>query len=252
MQVIILEDEPLAGEKLQHFLERYDSAIQVAAILPSITATVEWLQEHPQPDLILSDIELLDGNIFSLYQQLSLRCPVIFCTSHDQFLLHAFETNGIAYLIKPFSFDKFRQAMDKYALLRRPLVSDELVRQVAEQLRHTHQPVYRERFTVRVKDGIILLAVEDIQYFYSEYSVTVAVDKQQQKHLLSETLDGVMELVDPDMFFRVNRGEIIRLDSIAAMTPYFGDRLSVRLKGITRQFVTSTSRTAAFRKWICR
>ena len=62
------------------------------------------------PDLIFSDIELLDGNVFVLYEQFRVTCPVIFTTAYDQFLLPAFRGNGIAYLLKPFEYEQFHEA----------------------------------------------------------------------------------------------------------------------------------------------
>ena len=107
MKVVIIEDEPPAREKLAKFIRRYDSRIEILAQLESVGATLRYFDERTIPDLVFADIELLDGNVFEAFENRKISCPVIFTTAYDQFLLQAFEGSGIAYLLKPFDFEKF-------------------------------------------------------------------------------------------------------------------------------------------------
>jgi DNA-binding LytR/AlgR family response regulator len=119
MKVIIIEDEPLASAQISEFVHLYSPDILVLTILTSIKEMAQWLEENSIPDLILSDIELLDGNIFSIFDLMHIPCPIIFITAYDHFLLQAFEKNGIAYLLKPVKYEKFVAAMQKYEQLKR-------------------------------------------------------------------------------------------------------------------------------------
>lgn len=110
MKVVIIEDEPPAREKLAKFIWRYDRQIEILAQLESVAATLQYFEMRAAaPDLVFADIELLDGNVFEVFENGKITCPVIFTTAYDQFLLQAFERNGIAYLLKPFDFQNLRR-----------------------------------------------------------------------------------------------------------------------------------------------
>jgi two-component system response regulator LytT len=83
MKILIVEDEDLAVKKLQKTLELVNPEAEVVGFTDSIKSTVEWLQDNPQPDLILMDIELADGQSFEIFNLADVRSPVIFTTSYD-------------------------------------------------------------------------------------------------------------------------------------------------------------------------
>ena len=96
MNILILEDEELAARQTVEFLQRAGLAPVAPLVIRSVSKALKWLENNPMPDLIFSDIELLDGNVFALYEQFRVTCPIIFTTAYDQFLLPAFRGNGIA------------------------------------------------------------------------------------------------------------------------------------------------------------
>ena len=106
MRILIVEDEDLAVKKLQKTLEIVDPTAEVTGITDSIKDTVEWLMNNPQPDLILMDIELADGQSFEVFNLTEVKCPVIFTTSYDEYALKAFKENSSAYLLKPVQKDE--------------------------------------------------------------------------------------------------------------------------------------------------
>ena len=101
MKILIVEDEELAVKKLQKTLSLVDDSAVVMGITDSIKSTVEWLQNNPNPDLILMDIELADGQSFEIFNLADVKSPVIFTTSYDEFALKAFKVNSVDYLLKP-------------------------------------------------------------------------------------------------------------------------------------------------------
>lgn len=103
MKVLIVEDEDLAVKKLRKTLFTVDGTIEVSGVTDGIKSTVEWLQSNPQPDLILMDIELADGQSFEVFNLTEVKSPVIFTTSYDEYALKAFKVNSVDYLLNPFS-----------------------------------------------------------------------------------------------------------------------------------------------------
>jgi two-component system, LytTR family, response regulator LytT len=251
MRYFILEDEQLAAERVQQFIRRYDPDAVIAGWEKSIQQGLQWLQNHPAPDLIFSDIELLDGNVFHLFAQITPACPVIFATAYDQYLLHAFQTNGIAYLLKPYDYGQFEAAMQKFERLSGPRRwSAELLRALQLALQPAGGRTYKQRFTVRKNSGIYLIDTKDIVFFQAEEKIVFACTADQKRHPLSLSLQETADQLDPQRFFRLNRSELIHIAFVEKLENYGKDRLAVQLRGWPQALVSSAARTADLRDWI--
>ena len=262
MNILILEDEVLAARQTVQFLARAGLAESAPPVVRSIGKALAWLQTNPMPDLIFSDIELLDGNVFALYEQFRVTCPVIFTTAYDQFLLPAFRGNGIAYLLKPFEYEQFHEALDKYHLLRSSLrpaaagpaeasLSPQVLRELSEALRHHNQPQYKQRFSVRTRTGLYLLLVDDIAYVQADEGVTFAVDAAGARYPLTGSLAELERQLDPRRFGRLNRSELVNIAFVEKMEPYFNNRLAVQLRiRPATTLMTSAAQTPEFRRWL--
>jgi DNA-binding LytR/AlgR family response regulator len=101
MKILIVEDEDLAVKKIRKTLHEVDASADVVGVTDSITATVDWLESNPWPDLILMDIELSDGQSFEIFSRIQVKSAVVFTTSYDEYALKAFKVNSIDYLLKP-------------------------------------------------------------------------------------------------------------------------------------------------------
>jgi two-component system, LytTR family, response regulator LytT len=249
MRVVIIEDEPLAAEKLVNFIRRYDETVSVVARLESVREARRWFSENKPPDLIFSDIELLDGNVFEFLETAESNNPVIFTTAFDQFLLSAFERNGIAYLLKPFTYENFVSAMRKLERLKESFAGaqNDLWQEMQQNIR---APKYKTRFVVKIRGGIQFVETEQIAYFQIRSGILFAFDAACNKFPITENLNNLEQLLDPAQFFRINRSEMVNLRFIERLEPYFNDRLLVRLRNVKVKLISSTNRTPSFRKWL--
>ena len=249
MKVVVIEDEPLAADKLCDFIARYDDSMIVAAKLESVAETEKWFRANKSPDLIFSDIELLDGNVFEFLEKEELNSPIIFTTAYDQFLLRAFERNGIAYLLKPFTFENFAAAMRKLEKLKLNLVAAQT--NFWREIQKTFaEPKYKERFVVKTRGGIQFIETENIAYFQIQNGILFAFNAAGNKFPLNENLNSLEQILNPNIFFRINRSEIVNLKFIERLESYFNDRLMIRLKNSKVKLISSTNRTPNLRKWI--
>lgn len=253
MKVVIIEDEKPAREKLKRFIGQYQPQAQVIAELVSITQVVEWFHNNPAPALVFADIELLDGNVFNAFEQMPrLSCPIIFTTSYDQFWMEAFQGNGIEYLLKPFAYERFTAAWDKYQSLQQNLSPDyqQVLQDIHQKLSH-QQKNYKQRFTVKTKDGIYFLEVAEVAYLKAEQGVVFAYTQNQKRHLLPiNTLTQIEPLLNPQYFYRINRSEIVNIQFIDHLETYTKDSLAIVLKHQLGKLVSSQSRTSGLRQWI--
>ncbi|MCE7993481.1 MAG: response regulator transcription factor [Roseivirga sp.] len=252
LKILVLEDEQRAGEKLLDLIDEM-AGDALTDWKRSVAEGIDYLKTH-QPDLIFSDIELLDGSSFEIYDRIKPRCPIIFCTAYDKFYLEAFNTNGIAYLLKPYTREQVMEAWQKYQLLfeqniaPEPAISPALLREFKTLINREQQ--YKRTFTVKKRDGVFLLKVDEIAYFQAQGDFVVGIDRLGKKHILNYSLSAIEEAIDPKQFFRINRSEIVNIDSILKYDAYTKNRLVITLGRPAVNLYTTNSRTPEFRSWV--
>ncbi|MDN3693777.1 LytTR family DNA-binding domain-containing protein [Chryseobacterium tructae] len=252
IKVVIIEDEIPARSKLKRFISELKSPVEVVAEIDTVETAISFLKST-NVDLIFSDIELLDGNAFEIYDQVNIRCPIIFTTAYNQFWMNAFETNGIEYLLKPFTQDRFKKAWDKFLLLRRSDAGEHHVLMKLQQMLSNSQQEksYKKRFTISSHQGSYFLNTDDIAFFAAEEGIIFAIDISGKKHLLNEsTLKDIEMLLNPSAFFRINRSELVQKQHVERIERYNKNTLALQLKGYKHHLLTSQGSTAAFRIWI--
>lgn len=250
MRVVILEDEELAAEKLEKTFLDLEPDAEIVARLPSIASAVEWFNNNPHPELLFSDIRLLDGLCFEFFEQIRPEMPVIFTTAYDQYAIKAFQVNSIDYLLKPVSREKLKASIDKLRSRSKgsPVATD--FQEVLKYLR-VAQPEYKSRFMVRSGQKISAIPTSGIAYFYSENKITFIVTREGKRFLHDQSLEDLTDVLDPKVFFRINRQYIVTFESIAEIHPYFKGRVKLRLTpGADDDVVISAERTPDFKKWI--
>lgn len=254
MKIIIIEDEPLAAERLEQLVKRYDTHFEVLAIIDCVEEAVAWFKEKGMPDLAFMDIQLADGLSFEIFDKVKVSCPVIFATAYDQYAVKAFKVNSVDYLLKPFGFDEVAAALDKYANLHlRPVVqkmnvNTDMIQSLLGQMRQSKS--YKSRFVVRRGEQLVSVPVEDIIYFYSEDKSTLMRTADGKRYVVDYTLGDLDELLDPKDFFRINRGFTTRYSAIEAIVPFSQSRLQLRIKHCENPELVSKGRAAEFREWI--
>ena len=252
IKILIIEDEIPARKKLKRLIGELSMATEIVSEIDTVEEAVSFLKFN-SVDLIFSDIELLDGNAFEIYSQTTLSCPIIFTTAYDQFYMNAFDSNGIDYLLKPYSKDRFQKAWNKFLLLRntefdKDTMFANLTKFISQKF-ETKQ--FKKRYTIRTNQGIQFLDTENIVFFEANEGVVFAFDITGKKSLLSaSTLKEIEDELNPLDFFRINRSELISKQYIEKIERYNKNVLSIKMKGYTNYLKTSQNTTSAFRIWI--
>jgi DNA-binding LytR/AlgR family response regulator len=252
MNVIIIEDEDRTARQLERLLKKYDPATHVLVQLPSVKTAVEWLNHHPQPELILMDIHLEDGLAFSIFEQVKLTAPVIFTTAYDEYMLKAFKVNSIDYLLKPIEYDELAAAIEKFKMLRVQRVAPDLTALLA-LIQKPHQAAFKERFMVTIGAKIHSIEVANIAYFYSEEKATFLFTRTAQLLPIEQSLDQITPLLNPAQFFRVSRQFVVARSAIQTIHAYSAGKLKLDLLPVSRHEVfVSTRRLPEFKDWLGR
>ena len=113
MNILLIEDELPAYRRLRKMLLQKLPNAQISEQLESISATVSYLQNKPEPQLIFMDIQLADGLSFSIFEQVEIQSPIIFTTAFDQYTLKAFKVHSIDYLLKPIEEEALVSSLQK-------------------------------------------------------------------------------------------------------------------------------------------
>jgi DNA-binding LytR/AlgR family response regulator len=254
MKVLIIEDEPLAAKRLQSMLDQIDPKIQVLAVVDSIAESVEWLDENTPPDLIFMDIMLADGQSFEIFEQIEIHVPVIFTTAYDEFAIRAFKVNSIDYLLKPIGAEMLSAALKKYALIN---PSSEIFRQTIKSLlnavANNLPPEYKNRFLVKTGDKFIPVTIADIAYFSFSDRLTFLTTTANKRFMLGSTLDDLEAVVDPKVFFRLNRKYIVSFPAINTVHNYFNGKLKTFVfPEIIEGIIVSKEKAQLFKNWLDR
>ncbi|WP_421870813.1 LytR/AlgR family response regulator transcription factor [Marinoscillum sp.] len=250
MNLLILEDEQLASDRLVGMLHDIDQELKIVGVLKSIDEGQKWFDSNELPDLVISDIRLLDGLSFDLFRNLELDVPVIFTTAYDQYAIKAFEVNSIDYLLKPILKDKLVAAIEKFkerkANNKFPADFESLYDLIQNQKKS-----FKSRFLIKSGVKIVAVSIEKVAYFYSQNKLTYLVTKDGKKFPLDQTLEVLEEQLDPDVFMRANRQFIVSFGSISEIHPYFKGRLKIELEPASDlEIVISAEKTPDFKGWL--
>ena len=236
MQLLVIETDNAALEKLETLLHTIVPHYQVAGRAVTVRDAAAWLQQNEAPDLVIAAVELHDGLIFPTLQHFIV--PVIYIAPDPTHALTAFKTDAVDYLLRPVEADALLQAIRKFERIYHP--------PAGAAARH-----YRERFIVNVGQQMKLVFADDIAYFYTEHKVVYLVTYDGTKYTTEFTLNRLEQLLDPARFFRINRQFIISIHSIVKMRAASKSRLELTLRPETKHdTVTSFERTPLFRKWL--
>jgi DNA-binding LytR/AlgR family response regulator len=249
MNILIIEDEPFVAKDLENLVRRLEPGVNILSVISSVTAAKKWFAQHPLPDLIFSDIQLSDGISFEIFEGLQLKCPLIFTTAYDEYAIRAFKLNSIDYLLKPVDGNELEAALKKYKSLSTESILTEQLKALVGQWGNT-QKKYKERFLSLQRNTLVPVLQNEIAYFHKEeliYLVTMTNEKYISEH---QTLDEVESLLNPEIFFRVNRQFIIHIQSVGRVkTTHKG--LTVQLKApFNTEIDISREKATAFKNWL--
>lgn len=244
MNVLIVEDEIPAAEKLERYLKKYSEDIQVLSTTSSIKDTCEWLFENQTKlDLIFMDIQLTDGLSFEIFRHIYVEKPVIFITAFDEYAIDAFKVNSIAYLLKPITFMDLSSALHKLDHM-----GGSTLNKVVSELR---QKQYKSRFMVKVGEHIRSIKISETAIFYAEGRTVYLVNTDQRKFIIDFKMEELEEMLDPKEFYRLNRSFIVNINAIEEVLVYSNSRLKVLSKNeFDKEMIVSRDKVAEFKNWL--
>lgn len=250
IKTLIIEDEQPAAQRLQKLIAETSPDIHVECILDSIEASVDWLQQHPSPELIFLDIQLSDGLSFEIFKKIKVDSFIIFTTAFDEYAIKAFELNSIDYLLKPVNKEHLTRALEKFRTMHGRLQFD--VNQLLNVIEN-RKSAYKSRFVINIGSKIKSIETEEIAYFYSMEKSTFLSTKEGKSYPVDFSLDNLETMVNPEVFFRINRQYLVSYNAISNILVLSKSRIRLELiPAPDEEIFVSNARAPDFRKWLDR
>jgi len=250
MNIIIIEDEKPAARLLQRKVEKF--GLQVNTMLHSVEEAINWFNTNQHPDLIFLDIQLSDGLSFEIFEQIEIKSAVIFTTAYDEYALRAFKLNSIDYLLKPIDEDDLEIAVNKFKArnVAAPSLSLDF-EMIKKMLVNPMDREYKKRFTIKMGQQLKMIAIEEVECFYSENKGTYLHTLDNRDYLLDNTLEQLETELDPKLFYRVSRKFIIPMKAIKEIQLHSNSRLKVILPTYKDdEVIVARERVNDFKEWL--
>lgn len=244
IKTIIIEDEKPAARKLERMLANYFD-LELVAVLNSVEEAVAWFSQNKHPQLIFSDIVLGDGLSFDIFEKVATKAFIIYTTAFDQYTLKAFKLNSIDYLLKPIMEEDLTKAIEKFKsfLPEEGLVNSQEIKQILKK-----EKSVLSRVLVKIGYNLKIIHTQDVSCFYSENKI-VYLQTKERTFPTDFTLDELEEVLDNQLFFRVNRQYIIQSSFIKNIhtSPYFKVELNFQPE---EEITVSRDRVKDFKNWL--
>ncbi len=250
MNIIIIEDEKPAARLLQRKLDKL--GLKVNTMLHSVEESIHWFNDNPHPDLVFLDIQLSDGLSFEIFETIDIKSAIIFTTAYDEYALRAFKLNSIDYLLKPIDEEDLLIAVNKFKSRNSSSPNLSLdFEMIKKMLVNPIDKTFKKRFTIKMGQQLKMIAIEEVECFYSENKGTYLHTFDNRDYLLDTTLEQLETELDPAAFYRVSRKFIIPLKAIKEIQMHSNSRLKVILPTYKDdEVIVARERVNDFKDWL--
>ena len=226
LRAIIVEDEAPARELLKAYLQRHDE-IELICECEDGFSGVKAINEN-KPDLVFLDIEMPKLTGFELIELLDEMPQIIFTTAYNQYAIKAFELSAVDYLMKPFSRERFNEAIQKvFSRISQKAENTEKIQMLTQKVREESGII--ERIFVKTGSKIDVVSVADIIHIDADDDY-VEIFTAEKKFLKKETMNYLEKNLPEEIFIRVHRSSIINTNYIEKLERYGKESYLVILK----------------------
>jgi two-component system, LytTR family, response regulator len=263
LRVLVVDDEAPARRKILRLL-RADATVQIVGEADSGESAIGAVEKH-RPDIVFLDVQMPGQSGFDVARAISSSAhnanaitttaiaaksattpvappQIIFVTAHDQYALRAFEVHAFDYLLKPVAEERFREALTRAHAHHQQSTNGVANRLQALLDQMQPQRTFSDRLLIREDSRAHFVQVREISWIEADRNY-VFIHANGKKHTLRTTLDSIQDTLDPQLFVRINRGSLVRLDAIEELQPWFHGEYKVLLQDKTelrwsRRYVT--------------
>jgi two-component system LytT family response regulator len=217
-RIVIVDDEPLARSVVREFLKAHPG-VEVVAECGNGFDAVKAVAEL-SPDLVFLDVQMPKLNGFEVLELLGRSVPVVFTTAYDDYALRAFEVHAVDYLLKPFSEERFAEALSRARARVQAREAGSDLEALVTEGRGRQGPL--ERVLIRDGSQVHVLPVETIDYVEAQDDY-VCFKAEGKQYLKDQTMGALEASLDPTRFVRIHRSYLLNIERIARVELYAKD-----------------------------
>lgn len=250
MKVVIIEDEHLASSYLKSILEQQNIiSINEITVLKSVKDAVAFFKINTV-DLAFMDIHLGDGKSLDIFEQATVSCPVIFITAYDSYAVKVFKHFTIDYLLKPYEEEELHEALLKYKNIKETFNTNLIVESLVEI---ENQSSVQHHFLVNHRDKLLSINDTSITYFYATGKHLFIYTDSGSNYLYNSNLKDLINKLNPDLFFKINRKYIINRHHIQEIIKHSSQKIEILLNVTipdTEPIILSKKEINNFKNWL--
>lgn len=250
MKVVIIEDEHLASSYLKSILEQQNIiSINEITVLKSVKDAVAFFKVNTV-DLAFMDIHLGDGKSLDIFEQATVSCPVIFITAYDSYAVKVFKHFTIDYLLKPYEEEELHEALLKYKSIKETFNTNLIVESLVEI---ENQSSVQQHFLVNHRDKLLSINDTSITYFYATGKHLFIYTDSGSNYLYNSNLKDLINKLNPDLFFKINRKYIINRHHIQEIIKHSSQKIEILLNVAipdTEPIILSKKEINNFKNWL--
>ncbi|MCQ9635829.1 LytTR family DNA-binding domain-containing protein [Chryseobacterium sp. WG23] len=227
MKIAIIEDELLAVNYLKDLLDKQTIVpVTEIVILRSKKQAIDFF-EHNAADLVFMDIHLGDGMSLEIFEQVELFTPIIFITAFDEYAIRVFRHFTIDYLLKPFEEDDLHKALQKFISIRNNFDPESTLKSIST----LHQGGSEMMKRLMVREGNKLKSIDEhhTAYFFASGKYLFLTTKDHQTYIYDDTIKDIIQKLNPNVFFKVNRKFIINKEAVTEIIKHSSQKVELKL-----------------------
>ena len=230
IKTLIVDDEPLARERVRRFL-RDETEIEIVGEAANGAEAIDFIEKE-KPELVFLDIQMPEKNGFDVIKSLDAKTipTIIFVTAYDQYALQAFDASALDYLLKPFNRERFHRAVVRareHIENKKRGNLDERIASLIADLKTEKK--YLERLVVKSVGRVFFLKIDEIDWIEAAGNY-LKLHVGRDSHLIRETMNSIEAKLNPDKFLRIHRSTIVNIDRIKELHPMFSGDYDVVLQ----------------------
>ena len=251
MEILIIEDELKTAKALAQIITLSEPGSRICDCIQSVEGAIAYLLNNAAPDIIFMDIQLADGLCFEIFDSVKPSSPIIFCTAYDDYALDAFKSNGIDYVLKPFSKVTITEALAKVRGFRNFFQTSSNNSVSIDLLLSKLGQRGKKGFLVFKNQKYETIATEHIALFHIRNETTMILTFDNKEYPLNQSLDEIQRQLDTRDFFRLNRQYLIGFNAIKDVEHYFARKLNIHMKVETAdKILVGKDKTTLFLNWL--
>jgi len=227
MKIAIIEDELLAVNYLKNLLDNQSIVpVTETIILRSKKQAIDFFKKD-SADLIFMDIHLGDGMSLEIFEQVELFTPIIFITAFDEYAIRVFRHFTIDYLLKPFEEQDLHKALQKFISIRNNFDPEPTLKSISTL--HLGDSEMMKRFMVREGNKLKSVDEHHTAYFFASGKYLFLTTKDHQTYIYDDTIKDIIQKLNPNVFFKVNRKFIINKEAVTEIIKHSSQKVELKL-----------------------